>query len=571
MQGLDAAPRGRPLVILYNRVSTEEQASGEGVGRQRMNAEKYCVANRITADALLEDTGYSAYTGDHLKRGQLGRILMEISNGRILPGSTLIIESLDRISRQQPFEALKLFFQILEKDVTIVTSIDGHRYTTDGNSVDRMLTIVLSVIQFGRSNSESEVKSIRVADAWMKKNERARRDKEPHGRRCPGWIRLNSEGRYELIPERARRVQWMCLRAIEGWGRRRIVKELIAEGVEVWFGPTKNGRERSWNDSYVHRILTSGEARGDYHPSKSPKGKPKTYEEVVEDYYPPAVDRLTFNRAKAAICARRGGGGPKGKLYNIFQNLCRCSSCGHGMTWEDKGRRSGGPNLVCRRATLGDCEHKRRYEYELLELQLIACLGQHADQLLKDSQLQIGDMQISLDVMKLEAADIAGKIKNLVAHMEIRPDPSLSARLSELRLEADAIDGRIQKSQQIIAINNETQHADSPHLVVRFYEQMQSMPKKNQPTERARLNQVLRSLIRQVMFSPEGKIVVDFNSGTKAYIFKTTGTKRARTNPGQFAPGTFEGRQARRKDRETAWKEGFPVQGPEVAHAAMER
>ena len=43
--------------------------------------------------------------------------------------------------------------------------------------MDRIMAVVLSVMHFGRGNSESETKSSRVGEAWEEKRKRAREDK----------------------------------------------------------------------------------------------------------------------------------------------------------------------------------------------------------------------------------------------------------------------------------------------------------------------------------------------------------------------------------------------------------
>jgi len=54
-----------------------------------------------------------------------------VNNGDIAPDSVLIVESLDRLSRQEVLKAFGQFASILGADIKIVTLIDGYEYTKD--------------------------------------------------------------------------------------------------------------------------------------------------------------------------------------------------------------------------------------------------------------------------------------------------------------------------------------------------------------------------------------------------------------------------------------------------------
>ena len=45
----------------------------------------------------------------------------------------------------------------------------------------------------------------------------------------------------------------MFERTVAGWGRRKIVKDLVARGVRPWIRPSTKRPEPAWHDSYVQR------------------------------------------------------------------------------------------------------------------------------------------------------------------------------------------------------------------------------------------------------------------------------------------------------------------------------
>src|SRR5687768_4241299 len=110
-----------PLVISYLRFSHPNQILGDGPRRQLEAAEAYCRANGLTLDMQFRDEGVSAFRGKHRTKGALFRLLDQIESGRIPSGSTLIIEHLDRLSREDPIDQLGLLHRIIDAGIEIVT------------------------------------------------------------------------------------------------------------------------------------------------------------------------------------------------------------------------------------------------------------------------------------------------------------------------------------------------------------------------------------------------------------------------------------------------------------------
>ena len=115
----------RTKAYSYLRISTPAQEMGDGVRRQIDESRKYAVENGYELIETFSDIGVSGYKGQNSRDGQLGIFLEAIDNGKIVPRSLLIVESLDRLSRENVFDAFTLFTNILNKDITIVTLMDG--------------------------------------------------------------------------------------------------------------------------------------------------------------------------------------------------------------------------------------------------------------------------------------------------------------------------------------------------------------------------------------------------------------------------------------------------------------
>ena len=87
-----------PKAYSYIRFSTPEQIKGDSLRRQTMLSEKYALEHNLDLDITLnlKDLGVSAYDRSNITKGALGVFLKLIQDGKIAPGSFLLIESLDR-------------------------------------------------------------------------------------------------------------------------------------------------------------------------------------------------------------------------------------------------------------------------------------------------------------------------------------------------------------------------------------------------------------------------------------------------------------------------------------------
>lgn len=113
--------------ISYIRFSSERQLKGDSLRRQARLVNDWLSKNPeyyLDQDLSFRDLGKSAFSGKHLKGG-LGDFLTAIEKGLVRAGDTLLIESLDRLSRQDIDIASELLRRILRADVAVVTLADG--------------------------------------------------------------------------------------------------------------------------------------------------------------------------------------------------------------------------------------------------------------------------------------------------------------------------------------------------------------------------------------------------------------------------------------------------------------
>lgn len=323
-------------------------------------------------DDSLRDEGVSAFRGRHREAGTaLGRFLDAVRAGHVPPGSVLIVESLDRLSREQVLDALQQLIALVNASVEVVTLVDGRRYSREALYADST-SLIFSILVMTRAHEESATKSKRVADAWRRKRDAAVARQQAMTARCPGWIELVGgprEGEYRLIPARAEIVRSIFAATVAGDGRRTITKRLNDRREEPWgVGKAKGAH---WHDSYVAKILSSHAVYGAY----SKAG------DVIEGYFPAVVTRDEFWRAQAAMAGRgHGQGKTSASFHNLLRGLATCEACGGAMTYVDKGKRSSGPAVVCSRSRLNaGCGEGTGIPYGGLELLVTLMYAHVAD------------------------------------------------------------------------------------------------------------------------------------------------------------------------------------------------
>jgi DNA invertase Pin-like site-specific DNA recombinase len=266
----------------------------------------------VTLDATvkLADEGVSAFKGDN-RRHALGQFADLARRGRVPAGSFLLIENMDRLSREKPVRAVNLLTEILLAGVRVVQLQPAElELTEDSNLFD----LFKGQMEQGRGHSESQMKSERVGAAWRQRKADARESGAPVSSMCPSWLEV-ADGRYRLKADAARTVRAIFKWSAAGLGAMKIVHELNAAGIPPI------GR-RQWNRTTVQNILANRAAIGEYQPHASRDGKRAPEGEPIPNYYPAVVDDALFYAAQAARTGRTGKSGrPAGGESNPFSGL----------------------------------------------------------------------------------------------------------------------------------------------------------------------------------------------------------------------------------------------------------
>ncbi|TGU95006.1 recombinase family protein [Mesorhizobium sp. M00.F.Ca.ET.151.01.1.1] len=342
-----------PLAYSYIRMSTDIQLRGDSLRRQEQASKRYAEQHglQLVEDFKLEDIGVSAFKGANVSSGALGRFLDRVKAGEIIKGSYLLVESLDRISRQQILDSVPVFFDLVKSGINVVTLADNHVYRAgDTNVAD----VIYSVVVLGRAYEESKTKSMRVGAAWENKRKNAASRKLT--KVAPAWLSLQEDRKsFDPISERVDVVRQIFQMADAGHGSFTIARRLNQSGVPTF---TKS---HGWHESYVTKILNNRAALGEFQPHRyDDHGDRVPHGEPVSDYFPRIIEEDQFHRVQASRRRRLvEGAGRKGPEYrNLFTKIAKCEYCGAPMRFVHKGRPpKGSQALKCTNAVRGlGCE-----------------------------------------------------------------------------------------------------------------------------------------------------------------------------------------------------------------------
>lgn len=310
-----------PRVYSYLRFSDPRQASGSSADRQMQYAQKWAAERGLKLDETLSlrDEGLSAYHQRHITQGALGAFMRAIEEGRISPGSVLIVEGLDRLSRAEPLQAQAQLGQIIHAGITVVTASDGREYNRAGLKAQPM-DLVYSLLVMIRAHEESDTKSKRVkasirrlCEGWMAGTYRGliRNGKDP------GWLRWDGAV-WHLIPERVEAVHYALELYKSGEGATRAARKMAERNMQLGDYPMAGQQ--------LYRLIRLPALRG----AKRISVDGEDY--LLEGYYPRLLSDDEFAELHAAANVRHGRRGSSdivGIVTGIGMTVC--GYCGTAM------------------------------------------------------------------------------------------------------------------------------------------------------------------------------------------------------------------------------------------------
>ena len=525
------------LAYSYLRFSTPEQAHGDSRRRQLALAESYAAQHGLLLDKGLSfrDLGVSAFRGRNAKQGGLRSFLDAIEYGLVPPSSFLLVESLDRLSRDRILEAQALFLQTVNAGVTIVTLIDQRAYSSESlNANPTDLTI--SLVYMMRANEESATKSSRLKAAIAtRRNDPAIRY---HGRQCPAWLKANPVTRtYEVIPDKVEVIRRNFREALAGRGLLTITQGLNRDGVPM-FG-RGNQRGKIWQRALVRHFLRTPLVLGTYTPCESilVDGKLRYVPTTPKpNYYPAIIDVADFeamrNRRLAWVehyglksCQRR--------TSNVLSRLAKCPKCGRPMVMT----RSDAENqryLICmawREGRACSNEWVRFPEIEDVFLSDVRFLIARCPQ----PVLNVEARRSMLRAISNRLSNLRARLRDEVAARDQLADQNRTGRTWSRDTQAE-IDRLLAERYRLRLERNYWRDATLDHKLEALAQAVAA-----QPRELALVNERLRALLTKVVVDWErNRLELHWRHGAVSHLGfwrrRQKGTKR---NPTMPAPNTW--------------------------------
>jgi DNA invertase Pin-like site-specific DNA recombinase len=420
------------LAYSYIRFSDPSQAKGDSLRRQTEAAAAWCKKHGLRLDAAttLRDLGKSAYTGEHRRnpdRHALAAFLKLVEQGRVPRGSYLIIENLDRLSREDERAALRLWMDILDQGVNIVQL---QPETVFRHEKSDMFDIMRAVMELARGHGESKRKSERVGAAWGEKKRRARdgelqkatdrmNGKEHFmSRMLPAWVREEG-GKLVLVPERAAVVRRVYHLAARGHGVN-VIAGKLSDPKSADFAPAW-GRSGRWNNSYLTLLLSGRNVLGELE-TRDGKGEP------LKGYYPPCVTEAEWLAAREAVDGRFVPRGRPAVYVNVFAGLLWDARSGEAYAAATEESRDGTRRrvLVNRDGREGRGV-RRSFPFDTFEHEVLGRLRE-----VNPGEVMNLDKPDETLVLAGRLAGVESSIAALVADLEEHGDsPALFARLRQ--------------------------------------------------------------------------------------------------------------------------------------------
>ena len=280
----------------YIRFSTAIQAQGDSMRRQSELSAQYAATHGLVLDTslTLHDEGLSGFTGENRTKGALAVFLRAVESGLVAPGSFLLVESLDRLSRDTLSEQMTLFMSLINSGISVVTLADGQTYSKATINTD-LSKLMLSLVIMMRAHEESLMKSRRLKAVWSEKRKNAATEKLTG--QCPAWLTLDADRKsFSQNEERVAIVRRIFQMSLDGIGQHSIARTLNDEGIPGW-----GRKETGWHVSYLRYIMHSRVVLGEYQPYRRERGEHRISipeGDPVPNYYPAIIDLATWQAVR---------------------------------------------------------------------------------------------------------------------------------------------------------------------------------------------------------------------------------------------------------------------------------
>ena len=538
------------IAAIYARKSNEQNGmadSEKSVARQIEHARRYAVENGWLVDEayVFEDDAVSG--AEFANRPGLVKLLSSVAPHRT-PFSILVVSDLDRIGREQ-IETAYVMKQLDQAGVRTFSYLEQKEIALDSPIATFMMQVSAFAAEIEREKARQRTKDALVHKARaghvtggrtfgydnicltcthpippgaLKCCKGAHVDRRINEGQAAVVVRiytlfasglglkkiakqLNSE--QAAYPTPFRRVSDKAAPPIHGWSTgtvRAILRRELYHGVFIW---NKTRKRNKWG-KIDHDTRTSRRPTADWMRIPMPQ-----LQIVPTELWA----RVQARRAEEETNALRAANGymmgrtPKTPTRNLLAGLATCGVCGGSLIVETSPRKRGRiPEYICyRHRHGGSCPNALRISVDEMNDAVLTAIEAHAltpeavEHVIRLTER--ADLRTQQLVLEHERADVATRIKNLVAAIEHGGEvPSLVAKLRELEQRRLAITDELaglRPVPRLEAVVLENRLAEWRRLL-----------RGSQPQARAVLQRVLHG---RIVFTPQKYGTYHFEAPTR--------------------------------------------------------
>ena len=431
------------------RFSSRAQADGDSFRRQNGPLIAFCEKHGLKLDTSLHESdvrrlGVSAFKGDHIRKGPLGKFIRLVDAGKVERGSWLLVEDIDRYTREIHDKAYDYSLHLMRAGITIATMMDGEIYDLAGinGSLEKRLKFML---RLDAAHEYSAKLSERINSVWKGRREAMRAGKGKATNSCPAWLEAVDDNFYER-PDRVLVMKRIIAERHLGFGRHAIATRFNRDGV-----PTFRGGD-GWHPSTIAALVKNPALIGIYQPRKAdgtPDGDP------IEGFYPRIISDEDFWRAQWGPDNKLSPGKTSEGYWNLLKGIPKCGRCGRTIIGLNTGKEKF---LVCDAARRSLCDNKNFLTYPKLEAELLSALA-----LFDFSRLlNRADPQVE-HIIGLEA-EIAAKtatVDRLLADFSASTPAVVSRRIGILSAETEALTAELAEARRTARIAEADESRDA--------------------------------------------------------------------------------------------------------------
>lgn len=515
--------------ICYLRWSTLEQGNSDrsSEDRQDINTRRISEQSGWPISMRVVDSGRSAYTGSNLIKGELGRLTNRLLSGAIDPrGHVLVVEELDRLSRQPPGTMTAWLTPLLSAGLWVCIANTGQIIKSETMERDfggfvTLMSQAFSAHDFSRKQSE------RGASSWRKRRQAAAEGMVLSRHRSRGWLSWNTIlKRYEPIPDRVWLVHEMFRLRLAGYGKGAVAKMFNERAAnDARYAPWSTSRTppKNWTATAIGRVVQDRAVVGYVQYHLHPRGaerKVATGEPLK--VYPAIVDEETWARANDTRVENQLRHQGRGRaVSNLLGPLAKCKVCGGAMQplgssrirMRKDGSRTQHYFLYCQNAKMTkgvQCTNQRGWPYAGVERPIIERLLSLAidDQHFRSDDETTARLEGELVCIQAQVNEARASKNRILAIIEADDDPEAveayqrtKARLiafeRELATSAERLSaarGLVPPGQHIVRVAEVRNRMDSESEAERY-------------EARNLVKSAFQSIIERIDFNPSNGLV----------------------------------------------------------------